>query len=106
RAIANAGIVIVNGAGYDNWALNLISASNNPNRRVLNVQNAIGLAGQSDLNPHFWYSPYYVNKTVNAMYKTIITIDPNNAPYYRQQYAALNASLWQSYMHREVLIKQ
>src|SRR2546428_656012 len=33
RAIANASLVIVNGAGYDDWALLLIAASNSPNQR-------------------------------------------------------------------------
>jgi zinc/manganese transport system substrate-binding protein len=44
-------------------------------------------------NPHFWYSPAYVNDTVNAMYKDLVSIDPTNAAYYTQQYVALNASL-------------
>src|SRR5208283_4026041 len=40
-AIANAQFVIVNGAGYDTWALQLISASNAPHQIVLNVQELI-----------------------------------------------------------------
>ena len=65
-AIANAQLVIVNGAGYDTWALQLIAASNTPNQIVLNVQELIHQSVGT--NPHFWYSPYYVNDTVNAMY--------------------------------------
>jgi zinc/manganese transport system substrate-binding protein len=99
QAIANASFVIVNGAGYDDWALQLISASNRPDQTVLNVQNLLNqtypqdnLTG-SDVNPHFWYSPYFVNTTVHAMYNDLISIDPAYAPYYKQQYLALNASL-------------
>jgi len=103
QAIAGANLVIVNGAGYDQWALLLISADNNPNQAVLNVQQLLGL--QTGVNPHFWYSPYYVNITVGAMYKDLVSIDPEGATYYKQQYAALNASLW-TYMSREVEIKQ
>ena len=55
-AIANAQFVIVNGAGYDTWALQLIAASNTPHQVVLNVQELIGQP--IDANPHFWYSPY------------------------------------------------
>ncbi len=105
RAIANAGFVIVNGANYDTWAQALINAGNTPNQKVLNVQNAVGLAGKSDLNPHFWYSPYYVNDTVKAMYKVLVAIQPTNTPYFTQQYASLNSSLYHSYMSREALIK-
>src|SRR3989454_7574180 len=91
QAVANANLVIVNGAGYDDWLLRLLSASNNPSQTVLNVQKLIGQPVAT--NPHFWYSPYYVNDTVKAMYKDLVSIDSSNAAYYRQQYAALNSSL-------------
>ena len=90
-AIANARLVIVNGAGYDDWALQLIAASNTPHQIVLNVQELVNQP--IGANPHFWYSPYYVNDTVNAMYKDLVSIDPSNTAYYTQQYAALNSSL-------------
>jgi zinc/manganese transport system substrate-binding protein len=104
RAIADACMVIVNGAGYDTWALNEIGASNAPHQTVLNVQVLLGQP--IDANPHFWYSPYYVNTTVRAMYSDLVTIDPSNSAYYKQQYANLNSSLWTSYMKQELLIKR
>jgi len=91
QAVANANLVIVNGAGYDDWLLRLLSASNNPAQTVLNVQKLIGQPVAT--NPHFWYSPYYVNDTVKAMYNDLVSIDSGNAAYYKQQYATLNASL-------------
>jgi zinc/manganese transport system substrate-binding protein len=91
RAIANANLVIVNGAGYDDWALRLIAANGNPNQRVLNVANLLGK--QAGDNPHFWYSPTYVNQTVHQMYSDLISIDSANGAYYKQQYSNLNASL-------------
>jgi zinc/manganese transport system substrate-binding protein len=91
QAIANAAFVIINGAGYDDWALKLIAASNTPNQVVLNVANLLGKK-EGD-NPHFWYSPTYVNETVKAMYNDLVTIDPADTSYFTQQYAALNASL-------------
>ena len=93
RAIANANFVIVNGAGYDDWALRLLSANNNPSQKVLNVANLLGK--QAEDNPHFWYSPSYVNQTVHRMYSDLVTVDSSNAAYYGQQYAGLNASLGQ-----------
>ena len=93
RAIANANLVIVNGAGYDDWALRLLSANNDQNQRVLNVAELLGKhAGD---NPHFWYSPSYVNQTVRAMYSDLVSLDSTNAAYYGQQYVSLNASLGQ-----------
>jgi zinc/manganese transport system substrate-binding protein len=104
RAISNAKLVIVNGAGYDTWALTVVSAGNYPNQKVLNVQQ---LTGQPiDANPHLWYSPYFVNDTVKAIYNDLVAIDPVDTSYYHQQYGALNSSLWQSYMSKEVAIRQ
>jgi zinc/manganese transport system substrate-binding protein len=91
KAISNASFVIVNGAGYDDWALQMISADDNPNQTVLNVATLLGQSVGS--NPHFWYSPYYVNTTVKAMYNDLVSIDPADAAYYKQQYVTLNASL-------------
>lgn len=117
-AIANAQYVIVNGAEYDDWALDLIAASNTPGQVVLNVQNMINLtvnpgcielsyyAVNGCTNPHFWYSPYYVNATVHAMYDNLVSIDPAEKAYFTQQYATLNSSLYTSYMSEEAEIKQ
>jgi zinc/manganese transport system substrate-binding protein len=104
RAITDACLIIINGAGYDTWALNEIAAANTLHQTVLNVQELLGEPG--DANPHFWYSPYYVNTTVRAMYKDLVSIDPANAGYYKQQYSSLNSSLWNSYMKQEQIIRQ
>ncbi len=104
RAISKAHLVIVNGAGYDGWALSVISAGNTPNQKVLNVQELTGQA--KDVNPHLWYSPYFVNDTVKAIYNDLVAIDPTQTSYFHQQYANLNSSLWQSYMSREAAIQQ
>jgi zinc/manganese transport system substrate-binding protein len=89
--IANARLVIVNGAGYDDWCSQIIAASGTPDQVVLNVADLLGkVAGD---NPHFWYGATNVNTTIAAMYSDLVTIDPGNRGYYQQQYAALNVSL-------------
>jgi zinc/manganese transport system substrate-binding protein len=103
RAIANADYIIVNGAGYDEWADKLISAGVKPNCKVLNVANLLGKK-EGD-NPHFWYSPDYVNQTVKQMELDLISIDPSNAAYYEQNYANLELSL-EPYQNRIAEIKQ
>ena len=91
KLIANARFVVVNGVGYDDWALQLLAASPNPNRTVLNVANLLGVVNGS--NPHLWYNPHYVNETVKQMYLDLVQVDPNNATYYAQQYANVTSSL-------------
>lgn len=93
RDIANANFVIVNGVGYDDWALQLIAASNNQGQTVLNVAGNLGVPNGS--NPHLWYNPAYVNATVKKMYLDLVAIDPSDSAYYAQQYANVTASLEQ-----------
>lgn len=107
-AIANANFVIVNGVGYDNWALQLISAGGNSHQTVLNVGELVGVSiggGVVAGNPHLWYSPTYVNETVAAMYADLVHIDPAQTSYFQQQYATLSASLGSLYS-RANTIKQ
>jgi len=103
KMIANAKFVVVNGVGYDDWALQLMAASPNPNRTVLNVANLLDVPNGS--NPHLWYNPSYVNRTVKQMYLDLVQIDPNNASYYQQQYQNVTASLANVYA-RETEIRQ
>jgi zinc/manganese transport system substrate-binding protein len=91
QAIASACLVVVNGAGYDTWALRILSAQNSPQQTMINVQMMLGLP--LDVNPHFWYSPYYVNDTMHAVYDALLKIDPADSSYFRSNYAALNGSL-------------
>ncbi|MCI4318950.1 MAG: zinc ABC transporter substrate-binding protein [Thermoplasmata archaeon] len=90
-AIANAQLVIENGAGYDDWCSQLVAASASPHQVILNVATLLGkVAGD---NPHFWYGASYVNATIAAMYSDLLSVDATDHTYYQQQYAALNASL-------------
>jgi zinc/manganese transport system substrate-binding protein len=91
RAISTANYVIENGAGYDSWADKLLNAGGNPNRKVLNVATLLGKK-EGD-NPHFWYNPAYVNQVAAQIEQDLMAIDPNNANYYKAQYATLQSSL-------------
>ncbi|HUD05352.1 MAG TPA: zinc ABC transporter substrate-binding protein [Candidatus Saccharimonadales bacterium] len=103
RDVATANYVILNGAGYDTWGNKLISASPNSNRRVLIVANLLGKK-EGD-NPHFWYNPSYVNKVIAQMEKTLISLEPSNASYFKQQYKNLQGSL-SGYQNRIASIKK
>jgi zinc/manganese transport system substrate-binding protein len=103
REVANANYVVENGAGYDSWMDKLLSAGGNPDRRVLNVADMLGKKDGD--NPHFWYSPDYVNQVIAKMEADLIAIDPANADYYRSQYALLQNNL-KPYQDRVASIKQ
>ena len=91
RAIADADYVIENGAGYDSWMDKLLSAGGSQSRKEFVVADLLGKKDGD--NPHFWYSPTYVNQVVSQMEQDLIAIDPTNADYYKQQYAILTKSL-------------
>ncbi|MCI4345767.1 MAG: zinc ABC transporter substrate-binding protein [Thermoplasmata archaeon] len=102
-AIANAQLVIENGAGYDDWCQHLLSASNTPNQVVLNVANVLGkVAGD---NPHFWYGATYVNATLASMYGDLVKLDGADRAYFEAQYTALNTSLNSDVFGREAEIR-
>jgi zinc/manganese transport system substrate-binding protein len=102
RAVANADYAIFNGAGYDSWGDKLLGASQNPNRRVLDIASLLGKK-EGD-NPHFFYSPAYVNKVVLQMESDLVALDPADTAYYRQQYVVLSAAL-AAYQNRIIAIK-
>lgn len=57
KEIADADIVIKNGAGYDAWIDKLIATKGKPNRVVINVSNFVKTESPTRMNPHFWYNP-------------------------------------------------
>jgi zinc/manganese transport system substrate-binding protein len=103
REFAAAQYVILNGAGYDSWGNKLLSASNDPPRKVLTVATLLGKKDGD--NPHFWYNPNYVNQVVTQMDKDLIALDPSGKSYYLQQLKTLDTSL-QTYQSRIQTIKK
>jgi zinc/manganese transport system substrate-binding protein len=90
-AVSDANYVVINGLGYDSWAERLLDAADrNPDRVVLDVQTLLGLPDGS--NPHVWYGPTFVNETVARMFVDLVKLDPGNASYFSDRYAALNQS--------------
>jgi len=103
RAFATANLVILNGAGYDDWGQKLLQASPNQSRKVLDVADLPGR--KSGANPHFWYNPDFVIEAADAITAEYRSIDPADASYFAQQRSAFTTSL-QPYMHRLAEVKQ
>jgi zinc/manganese transport system substrate-binding protein len=80
RLLAKADFVIVNGAGYDDWASKLLGAEPAAGRKVLTVA---ALLGKKDGdNPHFWYDPNYVFKVVDQISKDLESLEPSESSYF------------------------
>jgi zinc/manganese transport system substrate-binding protein len=103
RAMANANLVILNGAGYDDWATKLLQASPNQTRKLLVVADVIGK--RKGDNPHFWYDPDYVLAVADSITAHYKSLDSSNSSYFDQQRSAFTTAL-QLYMGRLADIKQ
>jgi zinc/manganese transport system substrate-binding protein len=90
-AVADAGLVILNGADYDPWMERLVAASTNTQRKVIDVASLIGRKAGD--NPHVWYDPQAMPALANALAETFSAVDPEGKAGYAQRRDAFLASL-------------
>lgn len=90
RAMAGAQMAIVNGIGYDEWALRLLAGNPSNGRVVLNVGSLLGL--QTGDNPHQWYSPDHVHAVIGAIVADYDRLRPADASYFAQRKATFETS--------------
>ena len=91
RAFAEADLVILNGAGYDDWGQKLLDANSSSHRTVLNIAQLLG-RNPGD-NPHFWYNPAYVLTVADKMTAEYKAVDSGGASYFDQQRSAFTVAL-------------
>jgi zinc/manganese transport system substrate-binding protein len=103
RAFAEADLVIMNGAGYDDWATKLLDANLRQGRKVLNVAGLLGK--KSGDNPHFWYDPQAVVRVSDAITSDYKTIDGADSGTFDQMRSSLTAA-FKPYTDRVAEIKQ
>jgi len=103
RAFAEARLVILNGAGYDDWGQKLLDANKVTNRRVLNIAQMLGRKAGD--NPHFWYDPSYVTQVADKITSEYRSIDAADSSYFDAQRAQLQAR-FQPYADEIANIKQ
>ena len=92
REITAAKLVVQNGVGYDNWATTIENADPGGGRKVINVQQLLGLP-DSTPNPHLWYKPTTMPAVASAIATDLAQIDPAHASYYKANAASFTASL-------------
>jgi len=92
QEIAAAQLIVVNGVGYDDWADKIMSASHRPNRKVINVQQLLGLPDDT-ANPHLWFDPKTMPAVAKAVGDTLAELDPAQAAYFHANAEKFVASL-------------
>lgn len=91
RIIADAKIIIYNGADYDPWMDKLLSASTSKDRTTIVAADLIGK--KSGDNPHLWYDPATLPAIAKALSADLAKRDPTNAVHYEANLKAFQTSL-------------
>ena len=91
RQLADAQIVIVNGADYDPWVSKLLRVAPRPGRVVIDVAQLTGWKPGG--NPHLWYDPDTMPKLARALADLLAKADPDHADDYAAGLKTTMASL-------------
>jgi zinc/manganese transport system substrate-binding protein len=97
REVTAAQLVVQNGVGYDTFMSTIENADPNSSRKVINVQQLLGLP-DSTPNPHLWYKPTTMPAVANAIATDLAQLDPAHASYFKANAASFITSLtdWNS----------
>jgi zinc/manganese transport system substrate-binding protein len=91
RQLADAQVVIANGADYDAWVDKLLAAAPRPARTVINV-GALMHKKAGD-NPHLWYDPATMPAVAKALAAALSKVDAPHAGDYSARLTTFLASL-------------
>jgi zinc/manganese transport system substrate-binding protein len=80
RKVADARIVIFNGANYDPWMEKLLDAAPRSGRTVINAASVVGRKAGD--NPHLWYDPSTMPAVAKALAGALIKLDLEHAAHY------------------------
>jgi zinc/manganese transport system substrate-binding protein len=92
RVVSAAQLVVQNGVGYDTFMNTIESAAPSSSRKVIVVQNLLGLPTGTP-NPHLWYKPVTMPAVADAVAAGLSAFQPAHAPYFKANAAAFIASL-------------
>src|SRR5262252_3154020 len=92
QEVSSADLIVQNGVGYDSWMNKIESASPNPKRKVITVQQVLGLP-DSTPNPHLWYDPATMTAVAKAMAADLSALQPAHKAYFRARLRAFDRSL-------------
>ena len=95
--VSAAQLIVQNGLGYDDFMGKIEQADANSSRKVIDVQNLLGLP-DSTPNPHLWYKPSTMPAVAAAIEGDLAALDPAHAAYFKADLATFDHSLstWSS----------
>jgi zinc/manganese transport system substrate-binding protein len=90
-AFSDADLVVLNGAGYDEWAEDAL-ATLDREPVVVNAATVAGVAG-SGVDPHLWYDPEIVQLAAEAVSEALADLSPDAVDYFDHQVLAWQEEL-------------
>ena len=86
-----ADLVVVNGARYDQWAVEAVEDSGG--RPVVVTATEVADSGAGRPDPQLWYDPEAVPAVAAAVTRELATLSPDAAPYFDAQHTAWTTEL-------------
>ena len=90
--VSKALLIVQNGVGYDGFMNKIEAASPNSKRKVIVVQNVLGLPSSTP-NPHLWYDPKTMPAVASIMAKDLAALEPSHKSYFQKNLQSFDASL-------------
>ncbi|MBV9451612.1 MAG: zinc ABC transporter substrate-binding protein [Streptosporangiaceae bacterium] len=90
--VSGAQLIVQNGVGYDDWISKMESSSPNSKRKVIIVQDLLGLPDNTP-NPHLWYDPKTMPAAAQAMASALSALQPAHAAFFHANLDAFDRSL-------------
>jgi zinc/manganese transport system substrate-binding protein len=92
QEVSGAQLIVQNGVGYDTFMNKIESASPDPKRKVIIVQNLLGLPDGTP-NPHLWYSPKTMPAAARAMAADLSALLPAHRAFFQANLVKFDKSL-------------
>jgi zinc/manganese transport system substrate-binding protein len=92
QLVSSAELVVQNGVGYDTYMNKIEAAAPNAKRKVIDVQNLLGLP-DSTPNPHLWYKPATMPVVAKEIARDLAALQPSHAAYFTANAASFDRSL-------------
>ena len=92
QEVSAAELIVQNGVNYDDFMAQIENASPDSGRKVIVVQNLLGLPTDTP-NPHLWYKPGTMTAVANAVATDLSQLQPSHAAYFKANAARFISSL-------------
>ncbi|MGC1381134.1 MAG: metal ABC transporter substrate-binding protein [Candidatus Baltobacteraceae bacterium] len=88
--VADAKVLVENGAGLESWLDRLLRDAGSRDLHVVVASEGLPV---KDLNPHLWMDPVFAKRYVLNIRDALVAVDPSHADAYRRNAASYNARL-------------